>query len=63
LNLWTYWAVSAVLKISAMLLKYLTFAVYFSYFHGPNEYKIRVAVQNMKLLSMVQTMTTGIEVE
>ena len=38
---WADWAVRAVLKISAALLKYPTFG---GGFHGKNKYKIRVSV-------------------
>ena len=53
INLWIYgfladWAVMAVMKFFAILLKYPTFEgvfifLFMSYFYGWNEYKIRVS--------------------
>ena len=42
---WQIWVVKALLKISAVLLKYSTFRGVFVIFHGQNNYKIRVSVR------------------
>ena len=61
---WADWAVRAVLKISALLLKYPTFERFFSGFHVQNNYKIRVSahfrVRTKKLMNIKVRKTANI---